>query len=73
MYSIAQAKRNRGHYTEAVAEIRKQLAKFPGDFDGQLMLAAIEAENLNDLEGAAITIQRLCLQPGHGPRNIALA
>jgi tetratricopeptide (TPR) repeat protein len=72
-YSIAEAKRKKGQYAEAIAEIRKQLDKFPTDIDGQLMLAAIQAENLNDLPGAEITIQRLCNQPGHPPRNIALA
>jgi len=72
-YSIAEAKRKRGQYTEAVAEIRKQLDKFPTDLEGQLKLAEIQAENLNDLEGAELTIQRLCEQPDHPPRNIALA
>jgi len=70
-YSIAEAKRKKGQYTEAVAEIRKQLDKFPTDLQGQLMLAEIQAENLNDLPGAELTIHRLCAQPGHAPRNIA--
>lgn len=72
-YSIAEAKRKRGHYQEAVAEIRKQLAKFPTDYTGQLLLAEIQAENLNDLPGAELTIERFCEQPGHAPRNIAFA
>lgn len=72
-YSIAEAKRKRGHYTEAVAEIRKQLDKFPTDFTGQMMLAEIQAENLNDLPGAEVTLQRLAQQPGHAPRNVAYA
>lgn len=72
-YSIAEAKRKRGHYDEAVAEIRKQLNKFPTDFTGQMLLAEIQAENLNDLPGAEVTIQRLCQQPGHTPRNVAYA
>lgn len=72
-YSIAEAKRKRGHYLEAVAEIRKQLARFPTDFEGQLKLAEIQAENLNDLPGAELAIRRLCEQPGHAPRNLALA
>jgi tetratricopeptide (TPR) repeat protein len=73
VYSIAQAKRKRGHYTEAIAEIRKQLALFTSDFEGQMMIAEIEAENLNDLPGAELTIQRLFGQPGHSPRNLAFA
>jgi outer membrane protein assembly factor BamD (BamD/ComL family) len=72
-YSIAQAKRKRGHYPEAIAEIRKQLNKFPTDYTGQLMLAEIQAENLNDLPGAEVTIERFCQQPGHAPRNLAFA
>lgn len=72
-YSIAEAKRKRGKYGEAIAEIRKQLAKFPTDYTGQLMLAEIQAENLNDLPGAELTIERFCNQPGHAPRNIAFA
>ena len=70
-YSIAEAKRKKGRYTEAVAEIRKQLDKFPTDLQGQLLLAEIQAENLNDLPGAELTIHRLCAQPGHAPRNVA--
>ncbi len=72
-YSIAEAKRKRGLYIEAVAEIRKQLAKFATDFQGQMMIAEIQAENLNDIEGADLTIQRICGQPGHAPLNIAFA
>lgn len=72
-YSISIAKRKKGKYTEAVAEIRKQLEKFPNDFEGQMMLAEIQVENLNDLAGAELTIQRLCAQPGHPPRNVAFA
>ncbi len=73
VYSMANAQRKRGNYREAVAQIWKQLERFPNDFEGQLLLAEIQAENLNDLPGAEITIQRLCNQEGHAPRNIALA
>lgn len=72
-YSIAEARRKQGKYNEAVAEIRKQLEKFPTDFQGQMMLAEIHAENLNDLPGAEVTIHRLCAQQGHAPINIAYA
>jgi outer membrane protein assembly factor BamD (BamD/ComL family) len=73
VYSPALALRNRGNYLEALNSVRKQLEKFPGDFEGQLLLADIQAENLNDLPGAAITIERIFNQPEHPPRNIALA
>ena len=72
-YSMAEARRKKGQYTEAVAEIRKQLAKFPNDFEGHMLLAEIQAVNQNDLPGAELTIQRLCAQPGHAPRHLAYA
>jgi len=72
-YSHAIAQRKRGHYQEALALVRKELERFPTDFEGQLLMADIQAENLNDLPGAAITIERICNQPEHTPRNIALA
>lgn len=72
-YSIAQTKRKQGKYLEAVAEIRKQLDRFPGDFEGSMMLAEIQAEQLNDLPGAELTVQRLCEHPGRAPMNIAYA
>lgn len=73
MYSVAESKRRKSDYTGAVAEIRKQLDKFPTDFTGQIMLAEIQAEQLNDLPAAEMIIQRFCQQPNHAPRNIAYA
>jgi len=72
-YSVADAKRKKGLYHEAIVEIRKQLAKFPTDFEGQVKLAEIQAENLNDLPGTELTIQRLCAQSGHAPINLVFA
>ena len=71
-YSIAQAKRKKGMYHEAVFAIHQQLQKFPNDVTGQMLLAEIQAENLNDLPGAQITVERLCAQR-HAPENIAIA
>lgn len=73
LYSIAIAQRKRGYYDEAIATVRKELERFPEHFEGELLLAEIQAENLNDLPGAAITIERICNQEGHSPRNTALA
>lgn len=73
LYSAAQAQRKLGHYDQAIAKIRAELAKFPNDFEGQLMIAEIQAENLHDLSAADLTVQRLLNQPGHAPQNIALA
>jgi tetratricopeptide (TPR) repeat protein len=72
-YSIAEAKRRKGLYHQAVFEIHKQLQQFPNDVTGQLLLAEIQAENLNDLPGAQVTIDRMLAQPGHVPGNIATA
>ncbi|HEX4645934.1 MAG TPA: hypothetical protein VH598_10025 [Verrucomicrobiae bacterium] len=72
-YSICLAQRTKGNYQRALDEVRKQLDKFPLDFEGMLLLAEIQAENLNDLPGAEITIQRLCAKPELAPRNLAYA
>lgn len=72
-YSIARAKRQRGQYAAALADVRAQLAKFPNDFEGHMLAAEILAENMGDLEGAELTIQRLCRQPGHPHSQLAYA
>jgi tetratricopeptide (TPR) repeat protein len=72
-YSTAQAHQKRGRYLEAVAEIRRQLDRFPTDVEGHLLLAQIQADDLKDLPGAELTLQRFCGQSGHAPANIAFA
>lgn len=72
-YSTAIAQRKRGCYQEAALSVQRELDKFPTDIEGQLLLGDIQAENLNDLPTAAVTIERICNQPNHAPRNIALA
>jgi len=72
-YSMAQAKQKKGLYLEAITDIRNQLARFPTDFEGHMLLAQIQAEDLKDLPGAELTIQRFCAQPGHAPKNITFA
>ena len=72
-YSVAQSNQKRGKYLEALAEIRKQLDRFPTDVEGQMLLAQIQAEDLKDLPAAELTLQRFCDQPGHAPPNIAFA
>ena len=62
-YFVAAAKRKRGQYDEAIAEVRKQLGKFPNDFEGVLLLAGIQAENMRDLQAAENTLNRLCDRP----------
>jgi uncharacterized protein (DUF1499 family) len=72
-YSTAEGKRNTGRYLEAIAEIRAELARFPNDFKGQMMLADIQAENLKEVGAARETLQAMLAQPGHEPRNVAYA
>jgi tetratricopeptide (TPR) repeat protein len=72
-YSVFRAKRTKGKYFEALAEVRKQLEKFPADFEGHMLLAELQAENLNDLPGAEVTIHRCCNLPGQTPGNISFA
>jgi hypothetical protein len=73
LYSTAESLRRRGRFRESIYAIQEQLQKFPKDFTGQMMLAEIHAENLNDLPAAEIAIHRLCDQKGHSPANIASA
>jgi tetratricopeptide (TPR) repeat protein len=73
LYSVAQARRKQGKYQEAVAEIRKQLAQFPGDFYGLLLLAEIQVENMDDLSGAQSTVERLLAEKERSPTESALA
>ena len=72
-YSIAMARRNRGKPHEAVAEIRRQLDSFPNDFEGVMLLARVQAEDLADLPGAEVTLQHFCDWPGAPERQVAAA
>jgi tetratricopeptide (TPR) repeat protein len=71
-YFLAEGKRRKGLYQEAVAEVRKQLEKFPGDVEGLMKLAALQAEDLHDLPAAESTLNEILLQPGL-PSNNAVA
>jgi tetratricopeptide (TPR) repeat protein len=71
LYSIALNKIRKGEYQAAAFEIKQELLKFPTDFKGQHMLAELQAEHLNDLSGAQITIERFIAQPNHPPQEIA--
>jgi hypothetical protein len=59
-YSVAMTRRNRGKPHEAVAEIRRQLAQFPHDFEGVMLLARVQAEDMADLAGAEVTLRHFC-------------
>ncbi len=72
-YSIAEGRRSTGEYQEAIAAIQAELANFPNDFQGQMMLADIQAENLKDVAAAQETLQAMLAQPGHDSKNVAFA
>jgi tetratricopeptide (TPR) repeat protein len=72
-YSAALAKRKSNRALEAVVAIREQLAKFPGDFEGVLLLANIQAEDLNDLPGAENTLHHFCSLPKAPDRQVVAA
>jgi tetratricopeptide (TPR) repeat protein len=73
LYSIAYSKRKLNKPLEAVVEIRKQLAKFPNDFEGVTLLASIQAEDLKDLPSAEITLNHFCDSENAPPKQVAAA
>lgn len=73
LYSVAEARRKQGRLDEAVAEVRNQLERFPTDFEGQLLLATIQAEDLNDFPAAQTTLEELVSQKEHPPHRRAFA
>jgi tetratricopeptide (TPR) repeat protein len=72
-YSAAQAKRMRWEFLEAVVAIREQLALFPNDMEGVMLLAAIQAEDLKDLPAAEMTLNHFCDRPDAPPKQVAAA
>ena len=72
-YSIAISKRKQGKFLEAVVEIRRQLARFPNDREGVMLLADILAIDLKDLPGAEIALNHFCDRPDAPPKQVAAA
>jgi len=72
-YSVAQAKRKLNRPLEAIIAIREQLAKFPNDYEGIMLLAAIQAEDTKDLASAGMTLNHFCDQPNPPPKQFAAA
>jgi len=73
LYSAAETKRRNGHPQEAMALVREQLEEFPGDFPGVMLLASILAEDLNDLPGAQLALERWMEGPAATPQGKASA
>src|SRR5271170_2394833 len=68
-YFLAEGKRRKGLFAEAIAEVRKQLELFPGDFEGYMKMASIQMENLKDLPAAQATLNEFLELPGSAPNE----
>jgi tetratricopeptide (TPR) repeat protein len=51
-YSIAEAYRKRGKFEESLQEVDAQLERFPGDYEGMMFKARLNAEDLKRLDVA---------------------
>lgn len=65
-YSLALARRNRGEPLKALELIEAQLEKFPGDFEGMMLIAEIHAYDLRNLPAACEALEDL-LEHGEFP------
>lgn len=72
-YDIGQGLTKRGLYQEAAAEFEKQLALFPKDFTGHMLLAELQMNHLEDAAAAANTLERFINQSGHAGESVAYA
>jgi tetratricopeptide (TPR) repeat protein len=70
-YFLAEGKRRKGLYEEAVGEVRKQLEMFPGDYEGYLKLASIQMEDLKNLPAAEATLNEFLEFPDCPPNEVA--
>ncbi len=70
-YSIAHAQRKKSKPLEAIIAVREQLAKFPNDYEGVMLLAAIQAEDTKDLMSAEMTLNAFCEWEKAPPKQIA--
>ena len=68
-YAIAEAKRKRGLYDASITEVRKQLAKFPTDLKGHLILSELLAEHKEDVDGAIELLEHYLAECKPGPVN----
>lgn len=73
LYSMAESRRKRGQYQQALAEVYKQLERFPEDYQGWMLRAEIQAENLHDLPAALATVEHVLSLETVAPKNIAYA
>jgi TolA-binding protein len=72
-YSIAESLRKKGNYMAALAAIQVELARFPHDFRGRMMLAEVHAVNRRDLDAARAAVQEMINDPASAPEHVAFA
>jgi tetratricopeptide (TPR) repeat protein len=61
----------RGKFDEAIQEVRKQLNRFPTDYEGWMLLAEIYGKNLKDNISAQDCLEEILRQSGHTARNVS--
>jgi tetratricopeptide (TPR) repeat protein len=72
-YSAAEGLRKKGNYPAALAAVHAQLARFPDDFAGLMLLADIHAQNLQDLPQAREIVERVLGRSNAPPERLAYA
>ncbi len=73
LYAIAEARRKRGRYQEAIDEVNKQLETFPGDLNGTLLLVDLYARDLKQMPFAQEATESFLSHGPHHPKNSFLA
>lgn len=69
-YFLSEGKRRKGLYQEAIEEARKQLALFPGDYEGYVKIASIQMEDLKNLPAAESTLNEFLCLPERAPKEV---
>ena len=72
-YSAAVAHRKQGRTERAIDEIRRQLERFPDDFEGILLLAEIQALDRRDVPSAEVTLETWLADDRRDPGQRAIA
>ena len=62
-YFRALAKRSQGRFSEALVEIDTEMLKFPGNLEGLLLKAEIQADDLKDLRAAEALLREAIATP----------
>jgi tetratricopeptide (TPR) repeat protein len=70
-YFRANAQRRQGNFNHALVEIDTELERFPGNTEGLLLKAEIQADDLKDVDGAMGTLREL--EMGGDPAGRLLA